>query len=678
MELPKWLKDCWTVDLESLKIRDRPDFPPSPVGLAMRSPKGKSEYLAWGHMAGGGNSCGWEAARRRWAEMLESGRPILTHNGGKFDIEVAAETLSLPAPRWDLVHDTLPMLFLKDPRAETFSLKPSSERLLGLPPEERDAVVDWLVQHQPIPGVTLTDNPRSKSKKGTTEYAGDYIAHAPVDLVGRYAISDVDRTWRMAGPLWEELTARGMIAAYDRERRVYPVIREMEQQGVRVDLARLERDVETYNLAFERLDSWIRKTLRRPGMNVDSGEELVEAMLACGKADLARLGVTEKEKKPQTNQEAIERGVSDPQLKAVLAYRAQLSTCLKTFLRPWLVMARRSGGLIYTSWNSTRQDKGKGLVGARSGRFSSTPNFQNIPLEFDLLFRHMAEAWLRANEGHEDFAKVKASLRGLPTAPFELPNLPQVRSYIVPLEKGHVLLGRDYSGQELRVFAHFEDGETLEEYRRDPWFDLHAKQQRMINLRLGRAYGRKPIKTMGFGIMYGMGRKLLFDMAHLESLREAGEVKEAYLKELPGLADMYKNCKKLAKAGLPIRTWGGREYFCEPPKLIDGELRRFDYKLPNLLIQGSSADCTKEALIRLHEAKPKEMRIILQVHDEVVTSAPREMLEECMALQREKMESVEFDVPMLSEGEVGLDWGHMTSYDTKGKIDFNPKELEAA
>ena len=133
---------------------------------------------------------------------------------------------------------------------------------------------------------------------------------------------------------------------------------------------------------------------------------------------------------------------------------------------------------------------------------------------------------------------------------------------------------------------------------------------------------------------------------------------------------MYNDMRARSKANLPIRTWGGREYYCEPPMIINGRVTTFDYKMVNVLVQGSSADCTKEAVIRFHATRrsPK-WRILLQVHDEIVLSAPKAEFPEAMETLRLAMESVKLDVPMLSEGSYSaFNWSQMKDYDKKGKL----------
>jgi DNA polymerase-1 len=92
----------------------------------------------------------------------------------------------------------------------------------------------------------------------------------------------------------------------------------------------------------------------------------------------------------------------------------------------------------------------------------------------------------------------------------------------------------------------------------------------------------------------------------------------------------------------------------------------------NVLIQGSAADCTKEAVIRFYEVTKRknksEWKILLQVHDEIVISVPKEDFHEAMEDLRLSMESVEFDVKILSEGAFSAtNWASMKDFDRKGK-----------
>ena len=105
----------------------------------------------------------------------------------------------------------------------------------------------------------------------------------------------------------------------------------------------------------------------------------------------------------------------------------------------------------------------------------------------------------------------------------------------------------------------------------------------------------------------------------------------------------------------PMRTWGGRVYYAEPSKMVDGLPRDYSYKLVNYLIQGSSADITKQAMIDYHERKG-ESRLLLNVHDELIITAPKAAWKTEMAVLRTAMNGIPLDAPLLSNGEVGYRW----------------------
>ena len=938
------LRDAVTVDFESAPITPRPQYPPEPVGVAIKIGAQPSRYYAWAHPAQ--NNTTRERALAALTKVWTGRRPLLMHHA-KFDLAVGIEKLGLPMPTVP-IHDTMPQLFLRDPRAVTFALKPSAHAILGLAPEERDAVEDWLMEHQPIPGVKISRAPKSP------HYVGAYIGSAPGNLVATYACGDTDRTYGLAQVLGQHLATTGMVAAYAREQALLPTIMGMERFGVRVDLPRLLVDCERTERVIATVDAWIFHHLKSTPFNLDAKGELVQALLAGGAATAASLGST-KTGKIATNKAALAQGVTDPPLMAMLRYRGALCHSLRTYMRPWVETAQQSGGRIFTTWHSTRSDES----GARTGRFSSTPNFQNcfsgdtelltgngwvrfdqlqrgVPVaQYDAIteeisfvapmayvqqpgdgtllhVRQMKQVDLLMTPGHEqllrrrtgevfkvsaaeipsdqqflhaghyaggaeavpagmvtllcaaqadghwngsgwvfsfkkkrkadrllaalnalgacfsehhpssgyyqyylmgdfayalrerlgskkefgawllrwnrkaldqfmeeimlwdglstrrtcyfsnnrnnvDWAQIVAVLSGrrarirayeaksgntnwqadIPfrghswttnltktTVPYtgdvycvtmpagniivrrngravitgncvkvvpdvfargdsafiapmprglKLPPLPYVRSYIVP-EPGHVLIDRDYASQELRILAHFEDGAMLRAYRDDQWIDVHEHARISLSVRVGREFKRGEIKTISFGMIYGLGVTGLARKLGV-SMDEARQAKDAYLATFPGLRELYQVMRDRAKVRAPITTWGGRQYYCEQAKEVDGRARTMDYKLVNVLIQGSAADCTKEAIRRYAAVKPADHHPLLLVHDEVVVSVPADECAAGMELLRQSMESVQFDVPMLSEGKWSQkNWGSLEDYDAKGQR----IELEAA
>jgi DNA polymerase I-like protein with 3'-5' exonuclease and polymerase domains len=628
------------VDFETDAIEPRPSYPPRPVGVSIKLPGSNARYFAFGHESE--NNCTKEDARRELFRIWKDDYDGLLFQNGKFDVDVAETFFKMPRLHWASYHDTMFHLFLDDPHQTSLSLKPSAERILGMKPAERDAVADWLIEKQPVRGVKISRSPESD------HYFMKYIRYAPGSLVAEYANGDVIRTEKLFEKLHKSNGKRGMLEAYDRERRLMPILLDMERRGVSVDLKRLHNDVMMYGGIQLKIDRWIRSQLRNTRANLDSGPQLVEAMIKAGKVEPELLPRTPTGKY-QTNKEALILGITDKYLLAVLKYRAQLKTCMSTFMLPWLETAEASNGLIYTTWNQVKTPQGDSNVGTRTGRLSSTPNFQNIPKEFAPIFYHEAP-------------KLK-----LPKCPISgLLPLPMIRSYITPF-KGEVLVDRDYSQQELRILAHFDGGALLRRYQEDNWMDVHEYAQKEL-AKMGLRYDRKPVKNTNFGLLYGMGVGKLA-MKNNMAVDEAAMLKKAVLSLYPGLKAMYQEMRRRAEAHEPIRTWGGREYYCEEPQVKNGRIQKYDYKLVNVLIQGSAADCTKEAIIRFNDVRDSSWKMILSVHDEEMVSAPKRQLKPVMEMLRSTMESVEFDLPMLSEGSISsTNWNELKDYDKKGEL----------
>jgi DNA polymerase I-like protein with 3'-5' exonuclease and polymerase domains len=86
----------------------------------------------------------------------------------------------------------------------------------------------------------------------------------------------------------------------------------------------------------------------------------------------------------------------------------------------------------------------------------------------------------------------------------------------------------------------------------------------------------------------------------------------------------------------------------------------YEYKLLNYLIQGSAADATKEAILRYYHHPQRRGRFLVTVYDEINSSAKDYKTD--MRVMKECMESLEFDVLMLSDGKIGPNWGTLTKY----------------
>lgn len=593
-----------TLDFETQAIVGNPTVKaPAPVGLAYKRNGTKGKYLSWGHP--GKNNCdGPGEAIAVIQEAKDRKEPMLFHNG-KFDLSVMEQHLGIKPPSDPLlVHDTQYSLFLQDPYAKSLSLKPSAQRVLGLPPEEQDVLKEWILRHVP---------------EATPKTFGAYIAQAPAEIVGPYAIGDVDRTYA----LHQHLKDYVQTEAYRREQRLLPILVRGERRGIRCDLEKLGSDLEFYEQVLGWCNGEIHRMLRNRNVNIDSGEELADALEVAGMVGQWQLTPTGRR---STARDALEASITHGKMLAMLRYRGALSHCLSNFARPWMAMAQSAGGILHPEWNQVRQTRTEtDLKGTRTGRLSSNnPNFQNPPNEYNI-------------------AKPQD----------DLPDLPLMRKYLLP-HKGRVWLKRDYSQQELRILAHYSEGRLYRRYQEDPTIDAHAETEQLIRETTGLTLERKYVKITGFSVIYGAGTTGLGRQLKVPT-SEAVRMRTAYFTALPEVPKLMRDCQTRGKMGQSIKTWGGREYFTEPPTFKNGRSYSFEYKLLNYLIQGSAADCTKEAAIRWDEIRG-DGEFLATVHDEMDIDAPAGAWQKPMAALKEAMESIEFEVKMLSDGFKGPNW----------------------
>jgi DNA polymerase I-like protein with 3'-5' exonuclease and polymerase domains len=519
------------------------------------------------------------------------------HNA-PFDIDVGSTHLGLPLPA--SYGCTLTLGFLNDPRAESLGLKELSEKLLGVKPVEQDRLRAWILEHVPA------------AKRKPKDW-GAYIAEAPGDVVEPYAIGDVTRTRRLRRYLRPRVAVAGMDGAYARELRLMPVLLKLTHKGLPIARKRLQRDLEVWQKDELKRDEWIRRRLRCPGLDIDKDRQLAAAIDAAGLVDTWILtpGGQKSVAMP-----ALKATLKDRELFTALRRRSMMSTYINTFASGMLRLSEADGNM-HVIFNGTRRDHGDGaMVGTRTGRLS-TSYLQNMPKPSDL------------------------------TRELGLPNM---RSYIVP-ESGLIVLVRDYDQQEFRIFAHYEDADAKDRYLEDPHLDFHDM-----------ALERKPIKNLGFGILYGQGLGLTAERMEAD-VKTAKLIRDVYFTMLPGIRTLQQELMARGAANEPIRTWGGRVYYVEPSKYVEskGRIIDFAYKLLNLLIQGSAADCTKESMIRADDAGVDQR---LQVHDELLAMAQRgDASKRTMKRLREAMETAEFDVPMLSSAKwSSKSWGELKKF----------------
>lgn len=599
-----------TLDFETKGIEARPVYPPKPVGCAIRLPGDRgSSYLAWGHPYE--NNIKEKDAKKILLDIIKN-MPVLFHNAS-FDFSVGVEWLGWPVDTpWQNIHDTLFLAFLHDPRDRSLSLKPWADKYLGMPPDEQDELKAWILEN--VPGA---HDHRGRKVKNPELFWGALISEAPGGLVGKYAKGDTDRTWEMFKYTWKRvIEEQGMLEGYNRERRNLRVFDGMSDEGIKVNRKLLGSDIKKYESRLSYLDKTICRKLGRT-FDVGSGPQLADAL---DKADMMERWVLTPTGKRSTAKDNLIPNIRDQKLVNLLGERSTLVFYLSTFIKRWHEDSIGTDR-IYPGFHQVRStnEYGGGSSGARTGRpSSSNPNLLNVPKYKRVLEKPWGE------------------------------NLPNIRTYIQP-DKGCVILNRDYAQQEVRILAHYENGLMQAIYKKNPNIDIHDYAVELIHKISDILLVRDYTKTVAFGIIYGMGAKLLASMMGVD-LKMARTIIRAYKDAFPGIGDLIDEINGIIADGGFIKTWGGRVYYPEPG---------FEYKLLNVLIQGSAADCTKEAMQRCIE-NCSESRIMLQVYDEILMSAPIKAKKTEMIKMKDAMESIEFEVPMLSDGKWSAkSWGDM-------------------
>jgi nucleotide-binding universal stress UspA family protein len=220
------------------------------------------------------------------------------------------------------------------------------------------------------------------------------------------------------------------------------------------------------------------------------------------------------------------------------------------FMERWHSIGARTG-TIHTNWNQVRQSNSGGNNGTRTGRPSTTdPNFLNL-----------SKTWYDKNDGYSHPKHMRSLIE-----------LPLVRKYILP-DPGHVFCHRDYSQQELRLLAHFEDHDLLKAYNENPRMDVHEFVAQAIFDILGLHIERRAAKAVNFGMLYGMGLGALSESMDTD-VQTAKRIKAAQLSALPGLRQLQDEgaLRALLSAVQEAREPGGPAIFLKvAPDLGQGE-----------------------------------------------------------------------------------------------------------
>jgi DNA polymerase I-like protein with 3'-5' exonuclease and polymerase domains len=311
--------------------------------------------------------------------------------------------------------------------------------------------------------------------------------------------------------------------------------------------------------------------------------------------------------------------------------------------------------MIYGQFHQLRGEGG----GTRSGRYSSsTPNLQNIP----------------SND----------------------PELaPLIRGIFVP-DFGHIAWRKyDYSQIEYRFLIHFAIGRAGEEIRAyfmaNPDTDYHVYAQELVFEKTGIRIERKPIKKINFGLIYGMGVKVLAAELGMP-VKQAKALMASYFDGVPFAKPTMEDAMQTAQdTGLMTTILNRKSRFdlWEPAKWGTGAIalpyqqalnnyggkiqRAQTHKALNRRLQGSAADLMKVAMLRCFEDGIFDETGVprLTVHDELDFSDPGGKQKAFDEMQHVMETAIPLNVPVKADGDIGPDWGHVSPI-----ADLTPEEIK--
>jgi DNA polymerase I len=404
---------------------------------------------------------------------------------------------------------------------------------------------------------------------------------------------------------------------YEMEMPLIPVLAAMEERGIKIDTTRIENLRGKFEANLEQCEKEIY-ALAGTVFNINSVKELREVLFEKMKIVVQGLRKTAGGVISTQASELEKLRQSHPIVEKILAYRELFK--IKTTYLDTLPGLADGQGRVHTTYMQ---------LGASTGRLSSQePNLQNIPI--------------RGEWGTE------------------------MRSMFVA-EKGWRLLAADYSQLELRIAAHLAKDPVMQEAFIQSK-DIHTRTASVV-------FGvpedkvtkdmRMQAKTLNFGVLYGMGPQAFSETAGTD-FDTAKKFISDYFREFAALKGYIDAVKGEAEARGYVETMFGRRRYIPEIRSQNFAVRRAGERMAvNMPIQGTEADIIKSAMVRIagiieKESWQNDVRMLLQVHDELVFEVSDAILEASAKAIKTAMENVvRLDVPLVTECKAGPSWGEM-------------------
>ncbi|MBI1371311.1 MAG: DNA polymerase I [Phycisphaera sp.] len=447
------------------------------------------------------------------------------------------------------------------------------------------------------------------------------MASVPAESVVAYASEDADIALRFRELFEPKLKLMGLRELFDTlEMPLVAVLAELEFNGIAVDPAVLDEQKKLMDVRIGELHDEILAAAGSE-FNPDSPKQLAEVLFTKLKCKSYKRGKTG----PSTDSEVLAK-IADEQdppgatvAALVLEYR-MLTKLRGTYLESLKDAINPRTGRIHASFNQ---------VVTATGRLSSSdPNLQNIPIR----------------------TEIGRQIR---------------KAFVAP--PGHVLLGADYSQIELRLLAHLSGDKALTKaFESD--MDIHRAVAAQV-------FGAAPddvtpeqrgvAKMVNFGIVYGvtpygLARRLPADTAG-SSVDEAKRIIADYKRRYPKIDEFLSKCVAEADDKGYVETICKRRRNVPEIRSNNANMAAFGRRIAiNTVVQGSAADLIKLAMVQLHRRihdEQRPMKMLLQIHDELVFEVPQEHVEAEAKIVRETMEgAMKLSVPLKVDVSWGTNW----------------------
>ena len=439
------------------------------------------------------------------------------------------------------------------------------------------------------------------------------FSQVDVERAGHYAAEDADIAMRLHEKIYPQLQLEPALCSVLEtiEIPLVSVLSRVERNGVRVDCDMLSNH--SIELG-ERIAQIEKKAHAAAGVafNIASPRQIQEVLFE--KLDLPIISKTPKGQ-PSTAEHVLQELAEDHKLpRLILEYRS-LSKLKSTYTDKLPELVSPLTGRVHTSYHQ---------AAVATGRLSSSnPNLQNIPV--------------RTEEGR------------------------RIRQAFIP-DPGHVLVAADYSQIELRIMAHLSADEgLLSAFANDA--DIHrATAAEVFSIKPSKVTDdqRRSAKAINFGLIYGMSAFGLGKQLGIGRI-EAQDYIDRYFSRYPGVQAFMENTRVQAREQRFVETvFGRRLYLNDMGSSNHARRQAAERAAINAPMQGTAADLIKLAMLAVDRSITEQnlqMRMIMQVHDELVLEVSEDDVDQTRAMLNSLMTSVaELAVPLKVEVSAGKNW----------------------